>query len=463
MWGLSVYMKNKLVAFFLILSFLCSSIFPVSYSGSSTNSIQYSGYLLSPVDVEGIELYPISNCGSVINGIYYEGINLKESKIIVHTITGHEQSSDFFKSSVPNQYRVDWPKVIGKYAIGTTVVVITGIITLATGAETGFIAAASFEEAIKGAVLGACTDALITGALCALKGNTKQQIFKETIEASADGFMWGAIIGAVTGGLKGTSQLKKGTPVLNSKGKIINLVNENNEVVIAKTGRIVKGSRVLPSTKDGVPKYYTVGNKLYDFDNRVICNEIKVYKDGRLPAGLVYDSTNSNNLFGYIDNSGILHTETKDIVATFQKEWSSVLGKHVEGSYEYLQLGKDGSGSILKYNYCRFYNEQIPKYAQGHHLVPSNIDDDGKVCRLVFEKFEIDINDPHNCVLLPDDPFRAKALNTMQHHKDMHGVNQNKLLAALSEELSRAKSKEQVFEILEEFRQAILSNNPFWI
>lgn len=102
--------------------------------------------------------------------------------------------------------KFDVNSFVAKYAIGTGVIVICVVLNVVTAGMstpvTCFIAGAaqsSVSMAIKGAAFGAATKAIIT----AIKsGGDVEETLYGALEGSADGYMWGAIYGAATGGFK---------------------------------------------------------------------------------------------------------------------------------------------------------------------------------------------------------------------------------------------------------------------
>lgn len=314
-------MKNKII-FFLYVFSLLGNLYAAPYSGT-----EYNGSLLEPKMYDGVEvypfyydgklLYPISYCGSVIEGIFYEGIDLTNYKVTVHTITGNETSSDFYDKSVPQEYRVNWKKIIGKYAIGTTVLVVTGILTVCSGSITaatvGYIAAGAFEGAIIGASTGVLIEGIISGTIAYFNGEPQQKVFKEAVEASADGFMWGAITGAVAGGWKSAKELSKGSPLLNSKGKITYIKDDKGIVYRAKGGE-PQGHILDKKNKNGNYEFF-VGEKgrLVDLDGNVVAEHFTIKHNGmikEIPSG---------KPIGYVDSKGVLATGD-DMKAAIKKD-----------------------------------------------------------------------------------------------------------------------------------------------
>ena len=131
-------------------------------------------------------------------------------------------------------------------------------------------------------------------------------------------------------------------------------------------------------------------------------------------------------------------------------------------SFSFLRFPPLQKLTVVKHKI--FYNVKVPKYSQAHHILPKKGHGEfGTKLRQMFSKYNIDINDPHNCVLLPDDDLRCKVSNMMQHHKELHGKDDSKIIQSLYEDMSRCNSREQVFEVLADYRQAMLTNTPFWL
>lgn len=474
---------NKIVSFLLLVLFELNLGYSASYSGTSYSGKQsipvtYAGTPIEPFEYEGELLYPISYCGSVINGVYYEGIDLTNYKITVLTITGKETDSDIFNDTVSAEYRVNWKKVLSKYAVGTTVIVITGVVSLCAGtiplATAGYIAAGAFNGAITGSVIGGAIDAFISGTLAFIKGEPKEQIFKEAIEASADGFMWGAITGAIAGGFKSAKELSKGIPVLNSKGKIQYVVDSStNKVYLAKGSKPV--GTPCQKYKNGEFSFYiTEKGETYDFNGikRNIDWRGVLENQGKGTDGYIREN---GKIIGLLDYRDGLIAQGKEMDVVIKDCWKQFLTcDFKEGKYIGLELGKKGDGQILKSNFYKFYGIKKIRYAEAHHIVPTLNDVSGGFgdkLREIFKKFKIDINDPHNCVLLPDDELRCKTLNIMKHKaitdssfewNTVHG-NDTKMLEALYEQMLRCNSKEQVFKVLAKFRQEMMTNTPSWL
>lgn len=108
------------------------------------------------------------------------------------------------KERYEGKYDIDWGTVIAKFGVGTAIIVITGTVSVVAGlagAEpVAAIAFASCEGAAKGAISGAVVGGGLGGLIEGLKNGNLSAAKKGAIESAADGFMWGAAIGAITGG-----------------------------------------------------------------------------------------------------------------------------------------------------------------------------------------------------------------------------------------------------------------------
>ena len=151
-------------------------------------------------------------------------------------------------------------------------------------------------------------------------------------------------------------------------------------------------------------------------------------------------------------------------ISRIQKEYSALKKLDFNKcSYDGLKLGEPGSGKILRYNVEKSLNTKLPSGCEAHHIVPKKAGGEGSAaskCRAILDKFKIDINDPHNCAPLPKSKEIADLTRTIPHPGNTNALHGEKIMNSLYEQLSRATSKQDVFEILEDFRRGMLNNNP---
>ena len=119
--------------------------------------------------------------------------------VLIDVVVG-ETTEEEIREQLPEEYKdydIEWGKVIGKYVVGTAIIVAVGFVDYATHGKAAYCFGTPFtvaKEAIAGAVAGAVINASIN---CAIEGKpTAQKLKKYAIEGSADGYMWGAIASA---------------------------------------------------------------------------------------------------------------------------------------------------------------------------------------------------------------------------------------------------------------------------
>ena len=112
-------------------------------------------------------------------------------------------NSEDMEARYGNEFGIDWGYVASRFAVGTSVIVLTGVVgglSAAFGNEpVSIIAFASFKSSVEGAVSGVA----IGSAVGLLRGYAEagnlSAAKKYMVEDAADGYMWGAIFGAVSG------------------------------------------------------------------------------------------------------------------------------------------------------------------------------------------------------------------------------------------------------------------------
>lgn len=193
------------------------------------------------------------------------GLEIQEKNVVT---LKQENLEDYFK----NKYDIDWGYVASRFAIGTSVIVVTGTITIAAGTTgvLGTVAFAAFKGAVEGAVAGAAVGAALGSLEGYLADGSLSAAEKHAVEAAADGYMWGAIIGAVSGGLRGVKEVKvKKTKIELAKaceaGGGSGCVDETFlKVSKAKNFDSVKGCNV--GAKNMCVKNYKYAGRVYTFD-----------------------------------------------------------------------------------------------------------------------------------------------------------------------------------------------------
>ncbi len=177
------------------------------------------------------------------NGIYEVTIGeqfICQSYIFEITITPDSKTDilQYLPEDIVD-YDIDWPKVISQFAVGTSVVIAVGAINTATGGKTFFVFGSAAGIAAEAIISGAIEATMKVILTCDEGDAPKAKVAKYAIEGFSEGYMWGAIAGAVENIVTPTALRSKGL------GK---LVVDNFGNVKDKTGKII--GKALYSTAE---------------------------------------------------------------------------------------------------------------------------------------------------------------------------------------------------------------------
>jgi hypothetical protein len=181
----------------------------------------------------------------IIENLIYED-NLYEyqisegiiSEAYVLEITVGELTPEEIAAQLPaefDEYDIDWPKVIGKFAIGTVIIIAVGLVNHITKGSTFFVFGSPVtvaRDALVGGAIGATLNELVG---CLQNEDMPQKgVTKYAVEGFADGYMWGAIasvtkisaenfkrLKAFKLAAGGTASIKPDGRVFNEAGKLI--------------------------------------------------------------------------------------------------------------------------------------------------------------------------------------------------------------------------------------------------
>lgn len=115
---------------------------------------------------------------------------------IIETIISETTTDDILAQLPPeiSDYDIDWAKVIGKFAVGTAIIIMVGIINYFSAGSTYFVfssPATVAKDALVGGAIGVALGEVIG---CVKDGTVVRQAAKKyAIEGFAEGYMWGAI------------------------------------------------------------------------------------------------------------------------------------------------------------------------------------------------------------------------------------------------------------------------------
>lgn len=185
-----------------------------------------------------------------------------------------------------DNYDIDWPAVIGKFAVGTAIIITVGIVHHYTKGATYYFFASP---------AGVARDAFIGGSMFAAINtvrNSKQgtlpkaALKKYAIEGFADGFMWGAICSVGRTLLKNlklptTLRFLDGTK---AKIKIDGSVVDSAGKIIGKAYYSKKGIFIKSLSGNSVPYLFSTGGKqIADISVELLADMAR----GKLPANTV--------------------------------------------------------------------------------------------------------------------------------------------------------------------------------
>ena len=170
------------------------------------------------------------------------------SDVYLIDIVISDSSEEEIESQLPDQfkeYEIDWPSVIGKFAVGTAVIIAVGVANYASNGSTFFVFGSASNVAKDALVAGAIAAALNTGIRSASDGEISVKAKKYAIEGFADGYMWGAISSVLKTTVKNYVHPKR--LVFSDKSSLnvkpdASVVNKAGEVVgkaYYKSGKII--------------------------------------------------------------------------------------------------------------------------------------------------------------------------------------------------------------------------------
>lgn len=304
-----------------------------------------------------------------------EGIVLEDIQVQIVLADDLEGLFEISLTSEAILYDIDWGSIIGKFAIGTAVIVVTGTISALTQQipGVGYVFATSFSGALNGALTGASIGGALNVMIQALSNGGKvDALAKYAIEGAADGFIWGAISGAMLGAFKGISVVRNAGAIWSGPNQLVgilddagNLLNSSNQVIgrVGSTGWIVDNSGKVLGKLDDLGNFVsnwknlslipsnnlilgTTGKVKYTLDSslQVLDKSGKII--GKMnAAGQIVNS--SGNLVGLVDDGGrLIDGIQKTVNAGFKLDLSGQIvntKKVINGVTQYV----DDSGNII--------------------------------------------------------------------------------------------------------------------
>ena len=271
---------------------------------------------------------------------------------IVAGVTTEEEIKALLPDNI-EEYDIDWPKVVAKFAVGTSVIVAVGIVHHVTHGAAYFVFCSPAKVA-KEAIIGGVMEATIKTALkCAGKNKpTEEALKKYAIEGFADGYMWGAITSALrcTNTARKMSKLKMADGTIGKVG-LDNLVRNKAGEVIGKVAYNKNGAiltEVASSAGKLSPlKYFGLNGKeltaAKDIQKVLSAAKGAFPKNAKLNLGSA-----ENPLICETDDLGRIITESNSLLPNLEYTLNGYvyktddLGRIVSVSAEKLELKSPG-------------------------------------------------------------------------------------------------------------------------
>lgn len=134
------------------------------------------------------------------------GDELSISSYEIEYIVGQTSKEELLSQLPPEYawYDIDWPAVIGKFAVGTAIIIVVGVInaysTTVSGTPLSIFMGLSPVKVAKDAIVSGIMAAAFNTTIQGMTEKSSDGFSKHAIEGFADGYMWGAI-DSVTGPL----------------------------------------------------------------------------------------------------------------------------------------------------------------------------------------------------------------------------------------------------------------------
>ena len=315
---------------------------------------------------------------------------------IIEVVVGTNTVEDL-RSQLPadiDNYDIDWPAVIGKFAVGTAIIITVGIVHHLTKGATYYIFASPAKVATDAVVGGAMFAALNTVRNCKDGELPRAALKKYIIEGSADGFMWGAICSVGRTLLKNlklptTLKFLDGTK---AKIKIDGTVVDATGKKIGKAYYSTKGIFIKSVSGDIPYLFNTSGKQLADIGVELLANIAK----GHLPANTLFQLGLDESAQSVMtDAAGTIFQVNGELLpnityqlgqATYQTD---ALGRIVKVTFEDLTL-KNRSGRLPILNTLQEIGRGFQKAGDDRgHLIGDRFNGDNTFANIVAMNGEL--------------------------------------------------------------------------
>lgn len=198
---------TRILALLMVFATLCQ-LFSGCSSGSSANdssSAPNNEYVIDEqfINEETIDEEKLQDTYITENLIYESFIyeykineNIISQAYIIEIVVGETPEEEILEQ-LPKEigeYDIDWAKVIGKFAVGTAIIITVGIVSYFSHGSTFFVFGSPATVA-KDALIGGAIGVAMNEVIGSIKDGkiTQKAATKYAVEGFAEGYMWGAI------------------------------------------------------------------------------------------------------------------------------------------------------------------------------------------------------------------------------------------------------------------------------
>ena len=245
-----------------------------------------------------------------------------------------------------DDYDIDWPAVIAKFAIGTAIIVVVGVVYYVTKGTSSFFIMATPGKVLKSAIIGGAIDAALHVSIneVAQDGISSKAAVKYAIEGFADGYMWGAIGSVLHVTSKNIRRLKAFHLANGEKFQIKidgSVVNESKNII----GKAYYGKNqwyLLDAAGNETRVFDKAGKEIIDLA------KVELPSPNLLPANTTLSIGAQRALkVCYTDASGVIYRIGDDLVPNLTYKIGDAVyktdssGRLIEAAFDKLQLKGD--------------------------------------------------------------------------------------------------------------------------
>ena len=346
--------------------------------------------------------------------------------------------------------------IVRKVAIGTGVILICVVVSSISAGVGAAPVACFFAGAAKSALIGSISGAAVSGVIGAAIAGIQTHNFEEAINsaasAAADGFMWGAISGALIGGFSSTACFSGETLVRTETGyKPISEITVGERVhtynEYAGSYEYQPVTKVMKKTANDIVNLFVGGTKIVTTSTHPIytpdgwieaqnltTNSLVLTKDG-------YKSLERVERIDQISNETWVYNLTTQYTHTYTVSNQDVVVHNACGDSARLRKNLIDAG------------DTVPSYPNAaHHIIPSS---DMRYAQAIQARdkllsFGIDINDSCNGVFLST----SKNVLGTTYHRSIHTAEYYSKVNSL---LSTATTKSEALDVLSYIKTQLLN------